>query len=229
MSRLLNALRFVFGDAAPSRASVAYIALATLMGCALPAYAQQYKVIGANGKVTYTDRPPVVAGDRVSALKSPGPSSVNSAVASLPLELRQAAQRYPVTLYVTGNCAPCDSARQFLQQRGIPHTEKTVSTVEDGEALQRVTGGRDAPAVTIGAQVVRGLSTESWASYLDAAGYPKTSKLPANYQFASATPLTERRDATPKEKSARPPPLLNNAEELRPNTPPTPGSSGFKF
>ncbi len=229
MTRLLSSFRIAFSNAVRARVPTVCVVWAALVVCALPTQAQQYKVIGANGKVTYTDRPPVVAGDRVSPLKSPGPSSANPADAALPLEVRQAVQRYPVTLFVTGNCAPCDSARQFLRQRGIPHTEKTVATAEDGEALLRVTGGRDAPAATIGAQVVRGLSTESWASYLDAAGYPKASKLPANYQFAAATPLTERRDAVRPEKSARPPPLLNEAQELRPNTPPTPASSGFKF
>ena len=35
----------------------------------------------------------------------------------LPLELRQAVQRYPVTLYAMRVCEPCDSARTLLRQR----------------------------------------------------------------------------------------------------------------
>ncbi len=194
---------------------------------ALPALAQQYKVVGADGKVTYTDRPPAVAGDRISSFKTNARSL--SSEAALPAEVRQAAQRYPVTLYVTANCPPCDSARQLLRQRGIPHTEKNVITGEDGEALLRLTGGRDAPTVSIGSQVVRGLSAESWVSYLDAAGYPKESKLPASYQFPAATPLTERREIAREEASARPPALLDEAKEVRPYTPPGTGSSGFRF
>ena len=152
-----------------------------------------YKVVGPDGKVTYTDVPPsaAVAG-KVSSLAA---GTAQSEVA-LPLELRQAVARYPVTLFVTASCVPCDSGRELLRQRGIPFNERQVSTPEDVEALQRVTGGRDAPALTIGAQAVRGMSQELWNSYLDAAGYPKESRLPANYQFPGATPLTERREAS---------------------------------
>lgn len=201
---------------------------ATLLALTAPsAQAQQYKVIGADGKVTYTDRPPVVAGNRISKFKAnAGASDVDE---TLPAELRQAAQRYPVTLYVTSDCAPCDSARQFLRQRGVPHVEKSVTTIEDGEALRRLTGGLDAPALTIGAQVMRGMSSETWTSYLDAAGYPKESRLPAGYQFPAATPLTERREVLRGETSARPPSLLDDAKEVRPYTPPGNGNSGFRF
>ncbi|MDO9313029.1 MAG: glutaredoxin family protein [Burkholderiaceae bacterium] len=210
------------------RSTVWAMAAATLLSLSgLPASAQQYKVIGADGKVTYTDRPPITLGDRISQFKSRG-SPLNPE-AALPADLRQAAQRYPVTLYVTANCPPCDSARQFLRQRGIPHVEKSLITAEDGEALARLTGGRDAPAVTIGAQVVRGMSAESWTSYLDAAGYPKESKLPASYQFPAATPLTERREVAREEASARQPSLLEDAKEVRPYTPPGSGRPGFSF
>jgi hypothetical protein len=83
--------------------------------------------------------------------------------------------------------------------------------------------------VTIGAQVVRGMSAESWTSYLDAAGYPKESKLPASYQFPAATPLTERREIAREEASARQPSLLEDAKEVRPYTPPGSGRPGFSF
>ena len=102
--------------------------------------------------VARIDQPPLAAGDKLSQLKTQriGPS----ADVSLPAELRQVAQRYPVTLYVSANCAPCDQGRQLLRSRGIPHLEKTVVTGDDGEALQRLTNGRDLPALSIGAQVV---------------------------------------------------------------------------
>lgn len=213
----------------PARfASALTVAMTTLLALsALPASAQQYKVIGADGKVTYTDRPPVVAGDRVSKFNADGKSSTSEV--ALPVELREAAQRYPVILYVTANCTPCDSARQFLRQRGIPHLEKNVVTVEDGDALLRLTGGRDAPTLAIGAQVVRGLSADSWTSYLDAAGYPKESKLPASYQFPAATPLTARREVAREEASARQPSLLDDAKDVRPSTPPGSANPGFRF
>lgn len=217
-------------NTAPRAALAAALTMltATLLAfSALPGWAQQYKVIAADGKVTYTDRPPVAAGERISRLKAnAGPSASDAA---LPAELRQATQRYPVTLYVTPECTPCDTGRQFLRQRGVPHAEKNVTTTEDGDALMRLTGGRDAPALTIGAQVVRGMSSETWTSYLDAAGYPKESKLPAGYQFPAATPLTERREVAQEGTSARPPALLDDAKEVRPYTPPGSGNPGFRF
>jgi len=159
---------------------------------AMPAQAL-YKVVGADGKVTYTDRPPTsLVGNKVTALSTSGMAESDIA---LPLEVRQAATRFPVTLYTMGVCEPCDTARQLLRQRGIPHNEKLVATAEDGEALQRLSGGRDMPTLTIGAQALRGLSPEVWNSYLDSAGYPRESRLPANYQFPAATPLVERRVA----------------------------------
>ena len=153
-----------------------------------------FKVVGPDGKVTYTDVPPSsAAAGKVTSLGTGGaaPSEV-----ALPLELRQAVGRYPVTLFVTASCEPCDSGRQLLRQRGIPFNERQVMTTEDVDALQRLTGGREAPALTIGGQTVRGMSQDLWNSYLDAAGYPRDSRLPTNYQFAAATPLTERREAS---------------------------------
>src|SRR5258705_8171766 len=164
-----------------------------LVLAALPAHAL-YKVVGPDGKVTYTDRAPVGTTDKVTSISNSG--NVVSAVA-LPLELRQAAQRFPVTLYTMANCEPCDGARALLRARGIPHAEKTVLTAEDSEALARLSGARDAPTLTIGVQALRGFSAELWNSYLDSAGYPRESRLPANYQFPAATPLTERREAAP--------------------------------
>lgn len=55
---------------------------------------------------------------------------------ALPFELRQAAQRFPVTLYAGAQCAPCDSARSMLVARGVPFTERTVASNEDLDALR---------------------------------------------------------------------------------------------
>ncbi len=164
-----------------------------LLLAGLPAHAL-YKVVGPDGKVTYTDRPPVgTTAGKVTSLSNSG-NTIAETVA-LPLELRQAAQRYPVTLYTTNECAPCDGARQLLRQRGVPFAEKQVLSAEDGEALVRLSGARDAPTLTIGAQALRGLSSETWNSYLDSAGYPRESRLPPNYQYPAATPLVERAEA----------------------------------
>ena len=211
----------------PCRTALLTLTALLMAGAAAPSQAQ-YKVIGSDGRITYTDQPPLAAGDQLSQLKTPRVTA--SADAALPAELRQVAQRYPVTLYVSANCAPCDQGRQLLRSRGIPHIEKSVVTADDGEALQRLTNGRDLPALSIGAQVVRGLSSDTWTSYLDAAGYPKESKLPASYRFPPAAPLTQRAEAPREGASARPPAVLDGAREVRPPRKVVPAdTSGIKF
>ena len=180
-------------------------ALLLTTGWAAPALAQ-YKVVAADGSVTYTDRPRVEANSRITALSRGGATQPAEAV--LPAELRQVAQRYPVTLYTGNDCTPCDNGRRLLQQRGIPFAERRVSSEDDAVALERAVGGRTVPALTIGAQPLRGLSETDWTAYLDAAGYPRVSKLPSNWQAAPALPLTEKmaaaKPATPAPRSEAP-------------------------
>ena len=170
------------------------LAMASALLLAAPALQAQYKVIGADGKVTYSDREPSANDGRVSALGARAPAQ--AAEPDLPFELRQAASKYPVTLYTTnGACDPCAQARSLLKQRGVPFVERQAVSTEDIDALEKLSGGREAPTVTIGGQVLRGLAGDTWNSYLDAAGYPKESRLPGTYQYRPPVPMTERREA----------------------------------
>ena len=178
----------------PSTTRLAALRWAPLLAllAALPSHAQ-YKVVGPDGKITYTDRQPTTSEGKVVPLSAKAGAGPANPDAALPLELRQAASRYPVTLYtITGACDLCTSARQLLRQRGIPFTEKQVLSPEDTEALERLSGGRDIPTLAIGTQTLRGLASDVWTSYLDAAGYPRESRLPPNYVYAAPTPITAR-------------------------------------
>ena len=89
------------------------MSLASLSG---PAWAL-YKVVGPDGRVTYTDRAPV---DKpAKAIKANGASTPTDA---LPYDLQKVVSRFPVTLYTGNNCTPCDTARQLLKTRGVPFT-----------------------------------------------------------------------------------------------------------
>jgi glutaredoxin len=198
---------------------------ALVLACvALPSHAL-FKVVAPDGSITYTDRPPPAAIGRPVPLGS-RPTAVDpaAALASLPLELRQLAQRFPVTLYTSNDCAPCESARRLLQGRGVPYSERSVGNEDDAEALNRLTGGRSVPTVMIGTQALRGYADGDWHSYLDAAGYPRESRLPASYQQPAATPLVER-----KPEAAAPAPAPTAPEPLAPppTTPPSP--TGIRF
>ncbi|MBT0571041.1 glutaredoxin family protein [Curvibacter sp. CHRR-16] len=146
-----------------------------------------YKIIDSDGKITFTDKPTTTAAQNKSM--SVLGSNPNENLNQLPYELRQAAGRYPVVLYSSKDCGPCDMARSMLKSRGIPFTERTVSTQADGEAFRRLSGGNNMPFVTIGGQKLKGYAESEWRSYLDAAGYPAQSMLPRSYVYPAASPL----------------------------------------
>ena len=187
----------------------------------------QYKVVGPDGKVTYSDRAPNAPSGKVSAL---GGSGTSAPAVVLPAELQQAATRYPVVLYVSGaSCTACESARQMLRQRGIPFAEKQVLNAADGDAFERITGARDVPSLGIGAQTLRGLSSEVWGSYLDAAGYPRESRLPTTYEYAAPAPLTQRQESLASRGNAPRAPATNaEPPSPAPTAAPAP-ASGIRF
>jgi glutaredoxin len=172
-------------SSSPTARRIAWLGglLLALGGLSSPAWAL-YKVVGPDGKVTYTDRAP--ANQAAQALKANG--SVTS-TDTLPYELQKVVSRYPVVLFSSQVCAPCDAGRQLLKARGVPFTEKSVSTPEDAKALQRTEGTEQLPVLRIGSKQLLGYSATDWTSYLDAAGYPAKSVLPLNHRWATATPL----------------------------------------
>jgi glutaredoxin len=198
--------------------SFSIAALALL--AAVPAHAL-FKVVGPDGKVTYTDRPPAANQGKVSGLTQSGAPAPD---VTLPPELRQVTARWPVTLYTAPDCTPCDDARRLLRTRGVPHTEKTVMGDEDRAAWARIVGGPEAPGLTIGAQSLRGLQPERWHEYLDAAGYPRSSKLPPTYQFAAPLPLVPGSTDQAKAAAPSPRPAAPATGSGEPGAPP-----GFRF
>lgn len=188
-------------------------ALLALSLCAatLPAWAL-YKVVLPDGSVTYTDRPPAGSTGRITAVGKGG-TAITQPDLAFPADLRQATQRYPVVLYTSADCTPCDSGRRLLAQRGVPFTEKRILSEEDALALERLSGGRTVPSLTIGAQPVRGLSETDWTAYLDAAGYPRESRLPRGWQPAAPTPLADRVAPAAPPSRPLPPPADTRAVE----------------
>jgi glutaredoxin len=193
-------------------------------GTAFDAGAQQiYKIVGPDGRVTFSDQPPVASGGGPKAQPAkvvPFTSETASASGgSLPYELRQAASRYPVTLYSAPGCQSCAAGRQYLISRGVPFSEKLIVTREDADALNRLTGTQSVPVVMIGSQQLRGFSDTEWSQFLDAAGYPKTSRLPGSYVQPAPTPLV-----AVDQPSAAPAPAA--AAQPKPAPAPAPAPAG---
>ncbi len=209
----------------------------SLMLALLPlgAHAQTvYRIVGPDGKVTFSDRAPDTAAKAAQTTAGTAGSS-SPAGAGLPFELGKVAARFPVTLYTGQNCAPCDTARRMLEARGVPFTERTINTSEDLQALVKLGSDSSLPFATIGGQQLSGFADSEWNSYLDAAGYPKTSQLPGNYRRPAAAPLTQPKpvpataDTAPAStetvrRLARPPVAAPDTNAPNPNNP-----AGIKF
>lgn len=170
-----------------------------------------YRIVGPDGKVTFSDKPPVAEQGKVTGT---GAGARNSAASgNLPFELKQVVGKYPVTLYTSSKCAPCDAGRNLLNGRGIPFSERTIVTNEDIDFLQRLAGDSNLPLLTVGGQKIKGYNDGEWSRYLDAAGYPAASILPSGYKNPVPTPavaVKPKEEAKPAEKPApaeAPPPL----------------------
>ena len=182
-----------------------------------------YRIVGPDGKVTFSDRPPAEGNAQPARMTGTAPASAND---NLPASLRQVAGRFPVTLYTGNDCTPCTSARTFLTSRGIPFTERTVTSNEDIAALQKLSNNTSLPFGTIGNQHLIGFSEGEWAQYLDTAGYPQQSQLPRNYRAPTPTPLVAVKAAEPAASpaSASAPPAATNSR-VRPPAPVNEGPS----
>jgi len=155
-----------------------------LSGLLAPAAWGAYKIVGPDGRVTYTDRPPVGEGAQALGKPKAGISAV-----ALPYELQQVVNRHPVTLFTTRECSACETGRQLLQSRGVPYTEKTVDTPDDIRAFNAQENSSKLPTLKVGGKQIIGLQQSEWNAYLDAAGYPQQSKLPSGYAQPAASPL----------------------------------------
>ena len=211
-------------------ASLIGLAALTMLPTAVNAQ-QVFRIVGPDGKVTFSDKPPVEAGARpapsVPLGAGAGAAGSGNSGAGLPFELRQVTGKYPVTLYTGNNCGPCGSGRAYLSSRGIPFTEKTITTPEDAQALQRLTGDTSIPMLTIGGQQIRGFSDSEWGQFLDAAGYPARSTLPAAFRNPAASPLVAVQRPAPIPVQAAEPapePIRSSPPQEEANNP-----AGIKF
>jgi len=184
-----------------------------------------YRNVDKTGKVTFSDQPPSA---NAPAAPARAGNTVASAGGSLPYELRQVVQRYPVTLYANEECGPCAAGRSLLVTRGVPFDERTVKSNEDVAALQRLSGQNSLPLLSIGAQQLKGFSDAEWSQYLDAAGYPKSSQLPTGWRNGPAQPLVAQQPAPePAPAAAAPAPAADVPAAASGPTPSNP--AGIRF
>ena len=171
---------------------LATLALALLASAA----SAQYKYIGPDGRVVYSDTPPPASVKR-SEKPAIGGSAPASGTSNLPYELGLAAKNFPVTLYTAPDCEGCNQGRTFLSKRGIPFAEKTITTNNDVVEFKRVAGGSGLPVMTVGGNKLLGFEPTAWGTSLDSAGYPAASVLPPSYRPPAATSLVPQKPPAP--------------------------------
>lgn len=148
---------------------------------------------------------------------------------SLPYATQRAAQQFPVTLYTGKDCGQlCNDCRTYLQKRGIPYTEKIVTTPEMLSELKRVANASSIPVLMVGRSALNGFKENEWKIQLDAAGYPNNG-LPKTYrpqviEGQAAQPAAPAQEA-PEAEDAK------NERIAIPKPPPPPKNAppGFRF
>jgi glutaredoxin len=133
-----------------------------------------YRWVDKDGKVHYGDKPP--APGEAKSVQQKKASQLGVTSQDLPYSVRQAVADFPVTFYSQPQCGEfCVSGRELLTQRGIPFTDKAVTTDADTANLKSLLGGAEAalPVLQVGSRVIKGFRAEEWDKLLDAAGYPK--------------------------------------------------------
>ncbi|MFM2399057.1 MAG: hypothetical protein RL341_1214 [Pseudomonadota bacterium] len=191
------------------------LALALLLACTTAT--AQYKVVGPDGKVTYTDQPPTDGKSKVQPFRAGGSAGDPDVV--LPFATAQAARNFPVTLYTQEGCGPCDTGRTLLRARGIPFEEKTISSQADLDAFKAINRDGQLPLLTVGREQVAGYEAGRWNNALSTAGYPANTTLPNGY-VAKKSALAP----APASAAAPAPSPAATATNPRPEA-----SPGFKF
>jgi glutaredoxin len=196
-------------------AVVALAALAAALGTT-SAHAL-FKVVGPDGRISYTDRAPETG--RVTPVNQ---STTGAPEVPMSYATRQASQRFPVTLYSADGCEPCNDGRQLLSRRGIPFQERTLSTPEDKEAMKQQVGSTALPLLKVGGQTIPGFSAQGWSETLDTAGYPAIGQASPGVKQAVAKPVAPR--AAPKAKEVEPEEAPPKPTQAAPS-----GQGGIRF
>ncbi len=143
------------------------LCLALSSACAV---AETYRWVDSAGRTVISDTPPP---GRAHSVSKAGGGAIDTD--GLPYAVRKAAEDFPVTLYTSADCtSQCKDARDLLNRRGIPFTEKMVQKQEEIDELKQLVGDAFVPALKVGKQSFRGFEAGAYNNLLDLAGYPKT-------------------------------------------------------
>jgi glutaredoxin len=156
----------------PSPSPFRFLLFCAARSLVFPCGAQTtYRWVTDAGDTVYSDQPPP-PGTQFEEVEG-GARDEGDA---LPYATRLAAEKYPVTLYTAANCMNnCTRARDLLNGRGVPFSEKKITNAEElAEFVKEMGNDGPVPALKVGAQKIGHFEAGAWNDLLDLAGYPKT-------------------------------------------------------
>ena len=126
-----------------------------------------YKSVGADGRVVYSDKPPVTgAVEKTMKLENlpvsvvPGASPTPQAAAA-PDAPPAATPRGDVVLYMATWCGYCKAAKSYLAGKGIAYRELDIDT-PSGKAAFKQLGARGVPVLLTNGQKIAGFTPQAY-------------------------------------------------------------------
>jgi glutaredoxin len=138
--------------------------------------AQMYRVVGPDGRVTYTDQAPQGKGTSVKEVnipsypepqrwQAPTPTSEAASTSSSKGEA-PASPSNELVMYSTQSCDYCKQARSYMRARSIAYREVDVGKDKAGAAEFARLGGKGVPLFSLGRQTLAGFSADSFDAFL---------------------------------------------------------------
>ena len=159
------------------------IAGALLMS--LPGFAQTtYRWVNSAGQTVFSDQAPPLDARQVVKINT----TVSSDDQQLSYATRQAAEKFPVILYTATKCGDaCVQGRDLLNERGIPFSERVLSSEDEMAELGKLLGSTaGVPSLLVGRQSFKGFEAGAWNNLLDLAAYPKSASYGGKRPTSSA-------------------------------------------
>ncbi|MBL7087301.1 glutaredoxin domain-containing protein [Acidovorax sp.] len=125
-----------------------------------------YKSVGVDGRVVYSDQPPVTgAVEKTMKLEnlpvSVVPGAASTPQAATPDTPQVAIARGDVVLYMATWCGYCKAAKAYLTNKGIAYRELDIDT-PSGKAAFKQLGARGVPVLLTNGQKIAGFTPQAY-------------------------------------------------------------------
>ena len=146
----------------PIRKGLAGLLLSLL---SLPALAQVYTWVDANGVKQFSDKPPVEQANELRTIEVPQIDTVSVRQLprdAIPRSRPQAASARRVVMYSAAWCGVCTRAKAYFRSNNIAFEERDIETSESARKQFERLGGRGVPLILVGQQKLSGFSANSF-------------------------------------------------------------------